>query len=161
QEAHFLSHGKYSQQLLQKSIKNLTGLYQAAGFSDVKVTPQVTTHDGKLTVVFQVEEGPRDIVQDLRIDGNHSLSVEQLAPRGLKLAPGQPYSQNSGEQDRNQIMASYLRLGYLTATFRETARKLPNQPHRLEVVYNIYEGPQVHTATLVTLGRKDTKPRLI
>jgi outer membrane protein assembly factor BamA len=79
----------------------------------------------------------------------------------LKLVPGQAYSQKRADDDRNQIIARYLELGYLTATFRETAKQIPNQPRRLEVVYNIHEGPQVHTATIVTLGRKDTQPRLI
>jgi outer membrane protein insertion porin family len=159
-EAHFFSHGKYSERDVRKSIKNLQAVYQAAGFSDVKITPEITTRGENLVVTLRVVEGEQDIVQDLRIAGN-TLPESQLAPKGLKLVPGQAYSQKRADDDRNQIIARYLELGYLTATFRETAKQIPNQPHRLQVVYNIHEGPQVHTATIVTLGRKDTQPRLI
>ena len=79
----------------------------------------------------------------------------------MKIAPGQPYSARLVGDDRTQIISNYLNMGYLTANFRETARPVPHQPHRFEVVYRIEEGPQVHTATIATLGRKKTQQRLI
>ena len=162
EKAHFLSHGKYSEKLVHTSVKNLEAIYKANGYSDAKVTPAITTDSkGNVTVAFRVNEGQRDVVESLRIEGNKSLPEAELAPHGLKLAQGQPYSQKLADEDRKQIMAQYLQLGYLTATFHEVARQLPKQPHRLDVVYRIYEGPQVHTATVVTLGRKDTQQRLI
>ncbi len=161
-EGHFLiSHGKYSEKLARQSATNLTNVYKAAGYSSVTVTPQVKTRGGNLLVTFRVNEGPQDIVETLRIEGNNTVSPQQFAPKGLKVRPGNPYSQKAVDQDRTHILARYLNMGYLTATFRATAQQLPNQPHRLAVVYHIYEGPQVHTATVVTLGRQDTKPRLI
>ncbi|MCU1307905.1 MAG: outer membrane protein [Acidobacteriaceae bacterium] len=159
-KAHFFTHGKFSDRDLRKSITNLKGVYQAAGFSDVKITPQVTTRGENIVVTLRVEEGEQDIVQALRLEGN-SLPESEVAPKGLNLAPGKPYSQKLADNDRNQIIARYLELGYLTANFRQTAEKVPNQPHRLEVVYKINEGPQVHTASIVTLGRRYTQPRLI
>lgn len=109
-------------------------------------------------MTFRVNEGQQDIVEALRINGNQSLSESQIAPKGLKLAAGRPYSQSAADQDRNQILASYLDKGYLTATFRETAHQLPGQPHRIEVVYTITEGPRVETARVVTLeGKKANK----
>ncbi len=161
-EGHFLiSHGKYSEQLARQSAKNLTNIYKAAGYSSVTVTPQVTTRSRNVVVTFRVNEGPQDIVQTLRIEGNNAVSPQQLAPKGLKIQPGNPYSQKAVDQDRTEITSHYLSMGYLTATFRATAEELPGQPHRLAVVYHIYEGPQVHTATVVTLGRRDTQPKLI
>jgi outer membrane protein assembly factor BamA len=160
-KAHFLSRGKYSEKLVRSSVKNLTAVYQAAGFSDVQVTPQVTTRGGNVAVKFQVQEGPQDIVESLQLEGNHGLSEQQLAPHGLNLAPGQAYSQKAVDQDRNSIMANYLSLGYLTATFRETAQAVKGQPHRVAVVYHIFEGPQVKISTVATLGRKETQQRLL
>jgi outer membrane protein assembly factor BamA len=159
-EAHFLSHGRFSDRDLRKSVNNLKAVYQAAGFSDVKITPEVTTRGENIVVTLRVEEGEQDIVEALRIEGS-SLPESVLAPKGLNLAPGKPYSQKLADDDRNQIVARYLELGFLTATFRETAQKVPSKPHRLEVDYKILEGPQVHTASIITLGRKDTQPRLI
>ncbi|MGZ4819703.1 MAG: POTRA domain-containing protein, partial [Terriglobales bacterium] len=159
EKAHFLSHGDFSQKLVRTSVKNLTDLYKANGYSSVKVTPQVGNQNGNIVVTFNVTEGPQDIVQSIRIAGANTLPESKFAPHGLKLQPGKPYSQKLADEDRNEVMANYLRQGYLNATFREIAKA--NQPHRLDVVYQIDEGPQVHTATVVTLGREDTQQKLI
>ena len=161
EKARFFSHGKYSNQLVRTSVRNIENLYKADGFSSVKVTHQVTTESGNLLVTFHVDEGPQDIVETLDIQGNQTVPVAKLAPKGLKVTPGQAYSARNVQLDRNQILATYLSLGYLTATFRQTARQVLNQPHRLQVKYQISEGPQVHTATVVTLGRNDTHQKLI
>ena len=161
EKAHLFSHGKYNHKLVQTSVMNLENIYKAKGFSDVKVTPEVATQSGNLLVTFRVSEGQQDIVESLRIEGNQTLPLSQLVPKGLKLAAGQPYSQQAATEDRNQILASYLRKGYLTATFRETARELRGQRHRIEVVYKIDEGPRVETATVVTLGRSHSQQELV
>jgi outer membrane protein insertion porin family len=158
---HFLSHGKYSDKLVRLAVTNLKNFYKADGFSGVKVTPQVKGTNSNISVVFHVDEGPRDIVQSLTIEGNDTLSPAQFAPNGLKLAPGQPYSQAHVNDDRTVIMTHYLDLGYLNAGFRERLTKRNNDPHRLDVIYEIHEGPQVRTAQVVTLGRGDTKQKII
>jgi outer membrane protein insertion porin family len=160
-QAHIFSHGKYSENLVHTSVKNLEHLYQADGFSDVKVTPEVHNQNGNIQVTFRVVEGERDIVEAMHIQGNDSQPVSQLAPKGLNLAQGKPYSQKLVQEDRNTMMASYLKLGYLNASFRQTAKPIDNDKHHLDVTYMIEEGPQVHTATIVTLGRGTTRQALI
>src|SRR6185312_10320078 len=39
QKAHLFSHGTYSAKAVKDSVKNLKAVYEAAGFSSVKVTP--------------------------------------------------------------------------------------------------------------------------
>jgi len=162
EQAHFLSRGKYSQQLLRASTKNLTALYESAGFSSVKVASDVLNKGNDISVVFHIDEGPRDIVANLKIEGAKTLPQAQYAPGGLKLAAGKPYSQKLVEHDRKIIVASYLERGYLKANFRETAAAASKKtPHRIDVVYHIYEGPRVYTNHVITLGRVQTQPRLI
>jgi len=161
-KAGWFGHGSFSHKLVRTSVTNLENIYKAAGFSNVKVIPQVATHsNGNVLVTFQVDEGPQDIVEALQIQGNNTVPIERLAPHGLLLAQGRPYSQRNVNEDRNRIMASYLDLGYLTATFRENVQPLPKQPHQLVVTYQIFEGPQVSIAKVMTLGRRHSNPRLI
>jgi outer membrane protein assembly factor BamA len=129
EKGHFFTHGKYSQNLVRTSVNNLKRFYQANGFSDVKVTPHVTSRNGNLVVKFQVEEGPQDIVESLKVEGNDTQPESALAPKGLKVIPGQAYSQKLVDEDRNQIMAQYLRNGYLNATFRATADTVGGDKH--------------------------------
>ena len=161
-KSHLFSPGNYSEQLVRASTRNLTALYQSEGFSSVQVTSSVSHKDGNLTVAFHVIEGPRDIVSSLRIEGADTFPEAKFAPGGLKLAAGKPYSQKFVQADRANIIAHYLQSGYLTSTFRETATVVSkNDPHHVNVVYHIYEGPQVYTHDVVTLGREGTQQRLI
>jgi outer membrane protein insertion porin family len=161
-KSHLFSPGNYSEKLVRSSVKNLTALYQSEGFSNAKVTPSVSHKDGNLVVSFRVVEGPRDIVSSLKIEGADTFPESQFAPAGLKLAQGKPYSQKFVEADRAGIVAHYLQAGYLTSSFRETAKVASkSDPHHIDVVYHIYEGPQVRTADVLTLGRVRTQQRLI
>jgi outer membrane protein assembly factor BamA len=156
------SHGQFSDQLVRTSVKNLTAVYQSQGFSSVAVKPSVSRNNGDVQVAFHVTEGPRDIVSSLTIDGARTFPQSQFAPNGLKVAKGQPYSQANVVADRTQIMANYLKAGYLSASFRESATNVSkNDPHHINVIYHIFEGPKVTTAELITLGRVRTQQKLI
>src|SRR5436305_2154883 len=48
----FLSHGKFSQQLVRKSVKSIENVYKNAGYSHVTVTPNVVYKDCKLAIAF-------------------------------------------------------------------------------------------------------------
>jgi len=161
-KSHLFSPGDYSEQLVRASAKNLTSLYESEGFSSARVTYTVSQKDGNRSVAFHVTEGPRDIVSSIKIEGADTFPEAKFAPGGLKLAPGKPYSQNFVEADRASIGAHYLQAGYLTSSFRQTATIVSkNDPHHINVVYHIYEGPLVYTKDVLTLGRVHTQQRLI
>jgi outer membrane protein insertion porin family len=153
----FFSHGRFSSRLLGESVDNLTALYQGAGYSQVRVTPRVNRQGGNLRVAFEVQEGLRDMVRSLRLEGNQSLDEEQLAPQGLNLEPGKPYSQLLLNKDRDQIVAVYLDRGFLSADFRAEVTHEKSHPHQVDVLYKIDEGPQVYTAMVGPIGAVDTK----
>ena len=159
-QSRFLSRGKYSEQLLRTSTRNLTNLYRSVGFSDVKVETEVKKHKGNLSVGFHIDEGEQDKVESFAIEGS-SLPISLLAPNGLRIGPGKPYSPFLANLDRNEILARYLSLGYLTATFNSTVDPIERRSHRLRVIYKIAEGHQVRTARVITLGRRRTQQYLV
>jgi len=162
QKKHLFSHGQFSDQLVRTSVNNLKAVYQSQGFSSVQVTSSVVNHGGDIQVTFHVNEGPRDIVSSFSIEGASTFPQSQFAPNGLKVAAGQPYSQANVQADRASIVANYLKAGYLTSSFRETATQVSkNDPHHINVVYHIYEGPRVFTGEVLTMGPVHTQQRLI
>ncbi|HET6208044.1 MAG TPA: POTRA domain-containing protein [Terracidiphilus sp.] len=162
EKKHFFSTGKLSDQLVRKSVANLEAVYESEGFSEVKVVPAVTTKDNETSVVFKVTEGPRDMVHSLTVEGADTFPASQYAPGGLQLAVGKPYSQAHVQEDRTNIVANYLKAGYLISSFRETASEVSKTDrHQINVVYHIYEGPRVITGDIITLGRNRTSQRLI
>lgn len=157
----WFSHGKFSEKLLRQSAKNIEGFYQSEGFSKATVTPRVANKEGRLQVDFEVQEGPRDVVDELTVEGNKSITIAQFAPKGLKLEAGKPYSQVLLARDRDQIMATYLDRGYLTMTFRARVDQIKETPHHVRVTYSIDEGPQVFAMKVQPIGSKHTHPGLI
>jgi len=155
------SHGKYSEQLLRKSIRNIEGVYRTSGYSQVKVTPAVVRHGGNVQLAFQVEEGVRDVVESLQIEGNRSLSRKELAPQGMRMEPGKPYSADLLNKDRDQIIASYLDRGFLNMTFKATVSHLKDDPRRVQVLYQIEEGIQSFTVSVDPVGAVHTRPEII
>ncbi|HXE31393.1 MAG TPA: BamA/TamA family outer membrane protein, partial [Terriglobales bacterium] len=156
----FFQHGSFSQQLLRTSVSNIQALYQAAGYSSVRVTPRVTHPGGNTTVTFQVVEGPQDYVNSLTFVGN-TVPPEQLAPDGLRVGPGTPFAQKLISADKAQILAHYYMRGYLNASMRATAQQEAGHPHLIDVIYTITQGPRVRTLTVTTLGRQITQQRLV
>jgi outer membrane protein insertion porin family len=161
QKGWLFTHGAFSKRLVKTSADNLKRVYEAAGFSSVTVTPEVKRTGGNIAVAFRVKEGPRDIVEALHVVGNNTVPVSVLAPKGLKVTEGMPYSTKNVDDDRNQIGAQYLRMGYLNANFRATARPIGKDPHRLDVTYAISEGPKVILGSVITLGAKVTRQSLV
>jgi len=162
EKSHLFSPGKFSERLVKSSVNNLIAVYHSEGFSSVQVTSKVMNTGGDVQVSFHVTEGPRDIVSSIKIDGADTFPEADFAPGGLKLAAGQPYSQAHVKADRANIISHYLQAGYLNSSFRETAAAVSKtDPHHINVVYHIYEGPKVEAADLLTLGREHTQQRLI
>jgi outer membrane protein assembly factor BamA len=114
-----------------------------------------------LQLAFQVEEGVRDVVESLQVDGNKALSQKELSPKGMNLEPGKPYSTELLAKDRNQIMATYLDKGFLNVTFKSKVDHTKDDPHHVRVLYQIEEGPQVQTASVDPVGAHHTRPEII
>ncbi len=160
QKAHFMSRGKFSQQLVGDTVNNLEAYYHDHGFLDVTVTPKTVDHEPDIDVTFQIDEGAETTVAAVNVEGNRTQSVSKLAPQGLALRPGVPFSQSAIHKDRNRIVASYLDLGYPNASFRATATHA-GDTHRMTVTYQIDEGPHVNVAAVEYVGNSHTRLSLI
>ncbi len=161
QKARLFSRGKFSQQLLDSSVNNLEAYYSDQGFLAVKVTPRTVDHEAGLDVTFQIEEGPQTKVASVKIEGNRTQPISKLAPQGLAGHAGGPFSQSAIHKDRNRIIASYLDLGYPNASFRATAAKLPGDPYRMDLTYQIDEGPRVDISGVQYVGNVHTRRQLM
>jgi outer membrane protein assembly factor BamA len=157
QKAEFFSHGKFNNDLLNSSVKNLKAYYQNTGYADADVESHVAEHGRNVEVTFRIREGELTRVDSLNVIGNKTQPLEKLAPAGLNLKPGQPYSQARLTKDRSEIIAHYLDLGYPNATLLWSVNPVPAEPHRVVVTYDIDEGPQVHISDVAFVGNTQTK----
>jgi len=153
--------GKFSNDLLRKSVDSLTNLYRNEGFAKAKIQPQVRDHEPQIDVTFKIFEGPQDRVNSLRVVNAQNEPVEPRTQQPLRLAPGKPFSRKLLEDDRSQILAFYLDNGYLNAHFDSNTVHLPNDPQQVDVLYRIDPGPRARVGELALLGAQSTRPALI
>jgi outer membrane protein insertion porin family len=158
-----LSHGLYSQKLLRNSAKDVENFYKDNGFEDVKVTPQAVQHNKGIYITFNVAEGERTTVSRLRVEGNKSIPLDQLhqGKAEFELREGKPYSPRRMSDDRNRIAAKYLDLGYLNSEVKTVVSRHPDDPHQVDLTYEITENQQVRISHVVYMGWKQTRLVLI
>jgi len=161
QQANYLSRGKFSQDRLKKSVDNLKAYYHNEGFADAKVTPKVVDSEPNIDVTFAINEGEQTIVDAFQVDGNTNQNLARLAPDGLQIERGKPYSQNKMDKDRNRIVATYLNLGYPNAAFKAAVSPTGGNAHRVAVAYSITEGPRVRVAQVIYVGQQVTQQPVI
>lgn len=120
--------GRFSRRLVDADAQSMQTLYEANGFLDAKVTPNVEDnykgHEGDLFIAFMVQEGKQTRVASLAIEGIHAFKEEELLGV-VGSTPGQPYSDFGVTADRDNILALYFNEGFPEATFFATAERVP------------------------------------
>ncbi len=158
-----LSHGLYSQALLNDDVRSLEALYRANGFDQVKITNDITDNYGgkknQLGVNLRIAEGRQIRVGSLQIAGNNS---KLSAPFPLlNIEPNQPFSESRIADDRDIILSYYFNHGFPDATFEASAKPVVGQPDRMDVAYTIKEGEQVSVDRVLVSGLHFTRPGIV
>jgi len=157
-----ISRGAFSNKLLKASVNGIEALYKDNGFEQVKVTPDVVDREPKLYITFNIAEGDRTVVSSLKIAGNNHIPLSQLRPKtGFELQEGKPFSPRRLSDDRNKLAAKYLDQGFLNSDVKTIVSRHPDDPHQIDVTYQITEDQQVRISRVLNLGQQHTKLDLI
>jgi outer membrane protein insertion porin family len=160
----FLSHGHYSQSLLNSDIQTLENdVYRRSGFQQVKINGEIVDNyqgqQDQIALVLHIEEGPQTLVNQLSIEGNHTVSESELPT--LNTSPGQPYSETNIADDRDIILNYYFNHGFSNATLEVSANPSPGVADRMDVTYSINEGPQTFVDQVLVTGLEFTHPAVV
>jgi len=183
---------RFSRRLLDADVQSMKSLYAANGFLSATVegkTVSVSGNAGNLVVQFVIQEGKQTLVSNLKLEGMHAMSQEEILGV-IGSLPGQPYSDINVATDRDNILALYYNDGFPNATFTWTAEPdnssnaeaLAGKPtatkgeatngqgshnpqiHRAEpmrLVYKIEEGAQIRVKQVLLTGYVHTRPKVI
>ncbi|MBE6376177.1 MAG: outer membrane protein assembly factor BamA [Lentisphaerae bacterium] len=101
----------YSLEKETASIRAISALYDAEGYSDLTVRPVLATDypNHKVSVKFQVSEGRKYFVRNVDIIGN-TATKEKVLRRELAIQPGDPVTKRRIEISRQRLMG----MGYFT-----------------------------------------------
>jgi outer membrane protein insertion porin family len=163
QTASFASNGRFSQQLLKGDQDSIRSVYLSNGFLNCQITSAVDDHfrgkKNNLFVSFHIVEGPQSRIANLKIEGNHVLSTDDLL-NVTGSTKGEPYSESGVASDRNNILALYYNEGFPEAGFHEEVNPGAS-PNEVSLVYHVTEGKRVEVSQVLLTGYQFTRPGII
>jgi outer membrane protein insertion porin family len=109
---------------IESARRRLLDHYHAEGFNQAAVTTAIGIENEPATVVFRINEGPKERIADIVITGNTILSEARLKKiiksRGPTLGViayiGNTADLDQVDADVKQLESTYHNLGFLTAT---------------------------------------------
>jgi outer membrane protein insertion porin family len=159
----FLSHGRYSGELLKGDVANLQALYVSNGFREAKIQTKVDDNyhgaENHIAVHIQIEEGPQTVVGSLQIVGNQKIDAKAFPE--LYTAEGQPYSEQNLANDRESILNYYFNHGFSNANLEITTKPSPGQANHEDITYTIHEGDQFFVNQVMVAGLDHTRDYVV
>jgi outer membrane protein insertion porin family len=156
----FLTHGRYSQALLNADIRLLEeNPYRYNGFDQITITPTVIDNyegrENELAVKLQINEGPQTLAGKVSLLGNTTTLEDPMPP--LNISPGQGFSQTRIAEDREIILNYYFNHGFPDASFEASAHPASDANH-MDVTFTIHEGKRVFVDQVFVSGLNYTRP---
>jgi len=156
-----LAYGRFSQSMVSRDAQSVESLYQANGFQQVRVEPQVEDdykgETGRMRVTFKITEGPQTRVSSLKIVGNHSISESEIRDQ-ITTTEGQPFSDFNVATDRDLLTSYYYDHGFPDTRLEPLAQPEAGDRNRINLTYRITEGPRVFVDRVLLSGLHFTKP---
>lgn len=144
---------------IESSRRRLIDYYREEGFNQVAIISSIGIKDDPGTVVFRINEGPKERIADIRIEGATIVSEARLKKiinsRGPMLG-AIPYMNNTADmtkvdQDVNVLAAYYHNLGFLTATVGRRI-EYDESGKWLTVTFVVQEGPRFKVNDVQIVG---------
>ncbi len=148
----------FVQARLDGDINAIMDRYRRLGFATAKIEATLSSASTSpplaTSVNLQIDEGPRTLVGQIAITGNHALTSEQLHT-ALGSKAGQPFYLPQLAIDRDSLLLTYLNRGYRTADVIVT-QAFNDDRTRVDISFGIREGPQVFVDHVLIVGNEKT-----
>jgi outer membrane protein assembly factor BamA len=163
-------HGTYDPETVEDDVAAVRQYYESKGFFDARVGRKLiwSPDMSELQINFEVEEGPRYIVDRVRFVGLNSVTEADLR-KNIKLVEGVAYDSDLLQRDIRQIVRAYSPLGYIYQPGSSDPDYLSingrplflDQPGHVELVYNITEGKPFYLGRIIPKGNSKTQDKVI
>ena len=177
-------HGLYSQALVSADVSALEAVYRNNGFSSAKITPETSTPEtsladnpapsgasaqkssvsqpgtAPLAVTYRIEEGAQQRVGVVQMVGNDHVDAQKLTPL-LNTAAGQLLSPQNLAGDRDALLTEYMSRGFEQVSVDVAQQPEPGDPSKVDVVFNIAEGPQIFVRNVLITGIHSTRSETV
>ena len=164
--------GKVDNDVIDEDVEKLISYYRSLGFFRATVEKELNfdADNEWLTLTFHVNEGPRYMIRDVRLEGNQVYESKDLLA-STEIRQGDYFDLGKVNGDVRLLKDAYGANGYIKADVQATPQ-FDEEPGQLDLVYKIDEGKQhrvgdivvnmggenPHTRQTVVLNRIDMRP---
>ena len=135
---------EYSGEIARKDRQRILNLYRDYGYFRATVDlppPSDSVADSKVNLLYNINEGDRAHIREIRFEGIESLAPKELN-KELKSKEGEVYQKQSIEDDMRRIRELYQKNGYLTVEV-ESRPNHDDEFGTVSLLYKISEGKKV------------------
>jgi outer membrane protein insertion porin family len=145
--------GTFSRALVQGDTQRIAEIYQRNGRYDVQVVPKVIDlPNGRVDLVFEINEGAKTGVEKIVFVGNHAFSdyrlkdvIKTSVTNWLSfLKSSDIFDSDRVEVDRDLLRRFYLRNGFADVRIISAVGEYNPEGKGFVITYTIDEGPQYH-----------------
>lgn len=164
--AESLKRGFYLKEDLDKAVEELKLELQNQGYLQVQTTSTRAIYNNtrdRITITVNMDEGPLTSIDQVRFDQVTHFSQEQLK-EVTELAAGEPLQLKKIEQALQALKKFYKENGFLEMLILNERQGLVNYSEdnsKAQLVFKIFEGPQVRVQSIVVEGLKKTKSYVV
>lgn len=152
----------YLKEDLDKSLENLKLLLQNQGYLQARITSSRAIYNAerdRLNITVNLDEGPLTYIENVQFENISAFTNEQLL-KVSGLNPGVPLQLSKIENSLIQIKKFYKQNGHLEMLIlneRVGLVRYNEDNSKAQLVYKIFEGPQVQVQSILIEGLKQTK----
>lgn len=134
--------GNYQKVEVEQDVQRLTAYYRSLGFFYAKVDREIIFDKTgtKVDLRFIISEGPRYVVQSIAFAGNEKYDQDHLNSL-IRSQENQYYDARRLQADLAKLRDLYGSQGHIAVNVQAEPR-LFEEPGKLDLVFNIEEGPQ-------------------
>ncbi len=149
--------GTLSKPTVQADVQRIIDIYHRSGRFDVTVNPQIIElPNNRVNLVFEIKEGPKTGVKEIRFVGAHAFSYSRLknviktsVSNWLSfLQTTDIYDPDRVEADRDLLRRFYLQHGYADVRIVSAVGEYDPAKKGFVITFTIDEGPQYHVGTI-------------
>ncbi|HOC43139.1 MAG TPA: BamA/TamA family outer membrane protein [Thermoanaerobaculales bacterium] len=136
-------------------------VYRAAGFVEVEAAPPILEASGtdEVRVLFPVVEGPRWVLDELRVEGLPVEAVARLDAVAVTLQENAPWNPRAVEATERQIEAALFNSGYPEG--RVITEVDTSEPGHARVAFVVEPGSYVEIGDVVIAGLRRTRRSVV
>ena len=153
--------GTLSKPMVQSDVQRIIEIYQRSGRFDVTVVPKIIElPNNRVNLVFEIKEGDKTGIKDIRFVGNNAFSRGRLKDV-IKTAESNflsflqttdIYDPDRVEADRDLLRRFYLKHGYADVRIVSAIGEYDPSKKGFIVTFTIDEGPQYRVGTVEVIS---------